>query len=86
MIASHLDELRSCADQIVEVWFDVIDFLSGVKKLTSSLKVVFHKVDVFFIILHVYSRFPNDQNSELMEALSYLLALNSDQLLDFRVF
>ena len=85
MVSSHLDELRSCADLIVAVWFDVVDFFAGVKKLASSLEVVFHKVDVFFIVLHVYSRVPNDQNAELVEAFSYLLALNSGQFLGFRV-
>jgi len=82
VIASHLDEFRSCTNLIVAIWFDIIDFFAGIKKLSSSLEVVFHKVDVIFIVLHVYSRVPYNKNAELMEALSYLLALNFGKLLN----
>ena len=78
MVACHLDELRSRADLIVVLWFDVTDFLSVIKLVANLLKIVFHKVDVALIVSKVDSWVSNQQNTELVEALCDLLTLNFD--------
>jgi hypothetical protein len=85
MVTGHFNELRSCANLVVALRLDVVDFLTSVKELTGALEVVLHEVNVFFIVLHVDTRVPNDQDTKLVEAFSHLLALNSSKLLRLRV-
>lgn len=57
--------------------------LAGIEHVASLLKVVLHHIDVVLIVLRVDSGVSNEQNAELVEALSHLLALNPDSLRQF---
>ena len=57
---------------------DVLTLLASVELVTDLLEVVLHHIDVVFIVLEINSWVLNQQNSELVEAFSDFLTLNSD--------
>ena len=75
MIPSNLSVFWHCSYLIKTFWFDVRKLFSTIKFVTSLLEIVFHHINVCFVVLHVNSGVFDEQNAEFMEALCHFLAL-----------
>jgi len=75
VIAGAFDSLWGDTCLEVVLWFAILELVAIVQLAGLKLKVLFHHVQVVFIVLFVDARVPDNQNTEFMERLSDKLAL-----------
>lgn len=63
---------------VVAFRFDFTVHFALVKHVACTFEIVFHHVNVVFIVLHVDARVSNQQYTEIVEAFRDFLAFNSD--------
>ena len=77
MVSCLLNKFWCSSDLVVAFRLNVFAaVLAGVEHITGLFEVVLHHIYVVFIVLRVDSWVPDQQNAELVEALSDFLALD----------
>ena len=80
MAPGHFNILRRGPHLIMELGLDLVHRLVAVKFLARSSEVRLHQVDILLVILHVDARVPDQNDSEVVEALGDFFALGEARL------
>lgn len=77
MVSCLLNKFWCSSDLVVAFRLNVFaTVLPSVEHIACLFEVVLHHIYVVFVVLRVDSWVPNQQNAELVEALSHFLALD----------
>lgn len=68
----------------MELGFDLVDWLVTVEFLAGRSKIRLHQVNILLVVLHVDAWVSDQEDAEVMEALSNFFALCESRFRDLR--